>query len=47
MYEFWYNCKKPSKQNHQANAKLCYMYTGSFIIYLETKNALSSPCKGC
>ena len=33
MYEFWYDYIKTKYQN---NAKLCYMDTGSFIIYIKT-----------
>ena len=33
MYEFWYDYIKP---NYQEKAKLCYMDTGSFIIYIKT-----------
>ena len=34
MYEFWYDYIKPK---YQQNAKLCYMYTDSFIIYIKAK----------
>ena len=33
MYEFWYDYVKPK---HGEKAKLCYMDTGSFIIYIKT-----------
>ena len=33
MYEFWYNYIKPK---YQDNARLCYMDTDSFIIYIKT-----------
>ena len=33
MYEFWYDYIKPK---YQDNAKLCYMDTDSFIIYIKT-----------
>ena len=33
MQEFWYNYVKPK---YGENAKLCYMDTGSFIIYIKT-----------
>ena len=33
MYKFWYNYIKPKYRN---NAKLCYIYTDSFIIHIET-----------
>ena len=35
MYEFWYDFIKPK---YQQNAKLCYMDTDSFIIYLKTED---------
>ena len=35
MYEFWYDYIKPK---YQYNAKLCYMDTDSFIIYIKTKD---------
>ena len=31
MYEFWYNYVKP---NHGGKAKLCYINTDSFIVYI-------------
>ena len=34
MYEFWYGYIKPK---YKENAKLCYMDTDSFIIYIKTK----------
>ena len=34
MYEFWYDYIKPK---YQINAKLCYMNTESFIIYIKTE----------
>ena len=33
MYEFWYDYMKPK---YGENAKLCYMYTGSFIVLVKT-----------
>ena len=33
MYEFWYDCVKPK---YGEKAKLCYMDTESFIVYLKT-----------
>ena len=36
MYEFWYDYIKPK---YQDNAKLCYMDTDSFIIYIKTEDA--------
>ena len=35
MYEFWYNYIKPKYENR---AKLCYMDTDSFAIYIKTKD---------
>ena len=35
MYEFWYNYIKPK---YGDNARLCYMDTDSFIIYIETED---------
>ena len=35
MYEFWYDYIKPKYQN---SAKLCYMDTDSFIIYIKTED---------
>ena len=35
MYEFWYDYIKPK---YQDNAKLCYMDTDSFIIYIKTED---------
>ena len=35
MYEFWYGYIKPRYQN---NAKLCYMDTDSFVIYIKTED---------
>ena len=35
MYEFWYDSIKPKSQN---NAKLCYINTGSHIIYIEIED---------
>ena len=32
MYEFWYDCVKPK---YGEKAKLCYMDTESFIVYLK------------
>ena len=33
MYEFWYNHIKPK---YQDKAKLCYMDTDRFVIYIKT-----------
>ena len=35
MYEFWYGCINPK---YQDKAKLCYMDTDSFIIYIKTED---------
>ena len=35
MYEFWYDYIKPKCED---KAKLCYMDTDSFIIYIETED---------
>ena len=34
-YEFWYDY---IKQKYQNSVKLCYMDTGSFIIYIKTED---------
>ena len=33
MYEFWYDYVKPK---YDQKAKLCYMDTNSFIVYIKT-----------
>ena len=33
VYDFWYNYVKP---NYDKRAKLCYMDTDSFIVYIKT-----------
>ena len=35
MYEFWYDYVKPK---YGEKAKLCYMDTGSFKVYIKTKD---------
>ena len=35
MYEFWYDYIKPK---YHKNAKLCYMDTSSFVIYIKTEH---------
>ena len=35
MYEFWYNYVKPK---YNKKAKLCYMDTNSFIVYIKTED---------
>ena len=39
MYEFWYDYIKPKYQRSctQDKAKLCYLDTDSFVIYIKTK----------
>ena len=32
MYDFWYDYIKPK---YEENAKLCYMYTNSFIVHVK------------
>ena len=39
MYEFWYDYIKPKYKN---NAKLCYMDTDSFIIYIKTEDFMET-----
>ena len=34
MYEFWYDCIKPK---YGDKARLCYMDTDSFVMYIKTK----------
>ena len=34
MYGFWYDCVKPK---YGEIATLCYMDTGSFIVYIKTE----------
>ena len=40
MYEFWYDYIKPKYQRSctQDKAKLCYLDTDSFVIYIKTKS---------
>ena len=35
MYEFWYDYVK---QQYGEKAELCYMDTGSFIVYIKTND---------
>ena len=35
MYDFWYDYVKPKCRE---KVKLCYMITGSFIIYIKTQD---------
>ena len=35
MYEFWYNFMKPK---YGKKAKLCYMNTESFMVYIKTED---------
>ena len=43
MYEFWYDYIKPKYQN---NAKLCCMYTDSFIINFKTEGFYEDIANG-
>ena len=40
MYEFWYE-----KPNYGEKAKLCYMDTDSFVVYIKTEDILRRHCK--
>ena len=42
MYEFWCDYVKPK---YQDNAKLCYMDTDSFIIYIKTEDICADIAK--
>ena len=35
MYEFWFEYVKPK---YRVKAKLCYIYTGNFIVYIKTED---------
>ena len=37
MHDFWYDCVKPK---YDKNAKLCYIDTESFIVYVKTNDIL-------
>ena len=39
MYEFWYDYVKPK---YGRKAKLCYMDTDSFIVYIKTESIYSN-----
>ena len=39
MYEFWYDYVKPK---YGEKAKLCYMHTDSFIVYIKTEDIYSN-----
>ena len=41
MYEFWYDYIKPK---YQDRAKLCYMDTDSFVIYIKTEDFFKNHC---
>ena len=43
MYEFWYDYVKPK---YKEKAKICYVDTNSFIIYIKTRH-LCRHCKRC
>ena len=40
MYEFWYNFMK---LKYREKAKLCYIDTDTFIVYIKTRG----QCKNC
>ena len=42
MYEFWYDYVKPK---YGENAKLCYMGTDSFIVYIKTEGIYADISK--
>ena len=42
MYEFWCNCVKPK---YGEEAKLCYMDTNSFIVYIKTDDIYKKIAK--
>ena len=42
MYEFWYDYLK---RKYNENAKLCYMDTDSFIVYVKTDNIYKDIAK--
>ena len=42
MYELWYNYVKPK---YEEKAKLCYMDTDSFILYIKSTRHLRRHCK--
>ena len=42
MYEFWYNYVKPK---YNKKAKLCYMDTNSFIVYIKTEDIYEKIAK--
>ena len=44
MYEFWYDYVKPKCKN-DANTKLCYIDTDSFIVIVETDNIYNVTVK--
>ena len=43
MYEFWYDYVK---LKYKENAKLCYMDTDSFIIYVKAEDLFADITKG-
>ena len=42
MYQFWYDCVKPK---YGQKAKLCYMDTDSFIVYIKTDDTYKDIAK--
>ena len=39
MYEFWYVYVKPK---YGETANLCYIYTGSFVVYMKRKDIMQT-----
>ena len=44
MHELWYDYVKPKNGE---NAKLCYMDTDNFIVYVETYDIYKDICRRC
>ena len=44
MYEFWYDYVKPK---YGENARLCYMDTDSFTVYIKTEDTYAGIAKEC
>ena len=42
MYAFWYECIKPK---YGEKAKLCYMDSGSFAVYIKAEHIYSAIVK--
>ena len=43
MYQFWYDYVKP---NYDEKAKMCYMDTGNFIVYIKTDDIYKDIAEG-